>query len=565
MLFKPGGTFDIATDPSSLPAVSDNYNVQSGAMQRCKNFRRDQQGKLTVRDGITKINTGAPINTPVWNIIVQAGTRYTFASTRIYKNEVSIKSGLTSARWSAISYNSYNSTTQNVFALNGTDRKRIEGSNVYEWGIDPPTVAPVLAIGAGSGLTGTYNAVYTYARLEGSVVISESTPSDPAIAGVALSNQSLSITWTASSDSQVTHVGVYRTLTDGLIYYLDQYVAIGTLTLDSTKADGNLLTEVNSNHQRPPLGSYIAGPNYNGTTFIIKDNLLYYSLAKQPEYFPTSNYIEISPPEFPGQCLVFHNGKPYYLTKNKIYYIQGTGANTFFPYKMESITGAQGPFGAVSVDGKGIFHTGSDGIYLYNGDDMNITKRNLQPIFRGVTTNGIPGVGSMANAWLIHFKDLLFFGYPSASATYPDNIIVFDLTTNAMGYYSFATGEISSVAIDETNNKLVAGDSNGFLWYLEDAGATDDDGTMIDWEVQSMDYTLATRYHFPRWVKYDVDLEDGSSATGEIILDGSTLQSHTITGSRNTKYRLITTGNGRRCSLKISGNGPAVIYPMEME
>ena len=151
-------------------------------MQRCKNMRLDQDGKAIVRDGSSKLNSGNAIGTPIWRIIEQAGTRYSFASTIIYEDESSIETGLTSAMWSAILYNSFSSTTQNVFALNGTDRKRIEGSNVYEWGIAAPTVAPTIAVGALTGLTGDYNARYTYLRKEGTTVVSESNPS-PAAAG----------------------------------------------------------------------------------------------------------------------------------------------------------------------------------------------------------------------------------------------------------------------------------------------------------------------------------------------------------------------------------------------
>jgi len=50
-------------------------------------------------------------------------------------------------------------------------RKRITSTGVNEWGITPSEDAPVLGVGAGTGLTGDYNVRYTYARLSGSVVI----------------------------------------------------------------------------------------------------------------------------------------------------------------------------------------------------------------------------------------------------------------------------------------------------------------------------------------------------------------------------------------------------------
>jgi hypothetical protein len=564
IMFNPNGVLDVASDPSDLPQTVDKFNIASDSMQRCKNLRLDRNGMAKVRDGSTKLNSSA-VGTPIYRIIEQAGVRYTFASTQIYKDESSIATGLTSAMWSGILYNPWNSTTQSVYALNGTDRKRIEGSNVYEWGITAPSTVPVIAAGAGSSLTGSYNAKYTYARLEGSTVVSESDPSGAAAANVSLTSSSLSITWTASSDSQVTHAGVYRTLSGGAIWYLDQYVAIGTTTLDSTKTDSNLSTEVATNHDRPPLGSYTLGPTYNGVCFIIINNLLYYSLAKQPEYWPLTNFIEVSPIQFPLKTMVFHSGQLYCLSKNKIYFIQGTGQNTFFPFKMESLTGAQGPNCAISVHGEGIYHVGTDGLYLYNQKDINMTQSKFKPIFRGTTVNGIPGAGSLTNAWLEHYKNKLYFGYPGANDTYPTNVLVFDFGNGKVAYYDFNQTELSAIAVDETNNRLLAGDENGYIWVLEDTSATQDGSTDVSWEVESKDFTLSTRRHFPRWIRYDIDASNATSVTGTIILDDSTLQSHTVSGDRVTTKRLITTGNGKNCSMRVTGSGPATVYALEME
>jgi len=563
--FNPNGILDVASDPSDLPQTVDKFQIASDSMQRCKNLRLDRNGMAKVRDGSTKLNSTA-VGTPIHRIIEQGGVRYSFASTIIYKDESSIATGLTSAAWSAMLYNPWNSTTESVYALNGTDRKRIEGSNVYEWGITAPTTAPTLAAGAGSSLTGDFNAKYTHARLEGSRVVSESDPSSAGAADVTLTASSLAITWTASSDSQVTHVGVYRTLSGAApLYFLDQYVAIGTLTLDSTKTDSNLSTEVATNHDRPPLGSSVVGPSFNGVCFIIIDNLLYYSLAKQPDYWPLTNFIEVSPIQFPLKAQVFHSGQLYVLSKNKIYFIQGTGQNTFFPFKMESLTGAQGPNCAISVHGEGIYHVGSDGLYLYAQKDINITQTRFKPIFRGTTVNGIPGAGDLENAWLEHFKNKLYFGYPGTADTYPTNVLVFDLGNGKVAYYNSGDTELSAIAVDETNNRLLAGDENGYVWVLEDTSATQDGSTDISWEVESKDFTLSTRAHFPRWIKYDIDATDSTSVTGKIILDGATLQSHTVSGDRVTKKRLITTGNGQNCSMRVTGSGPATVYALEME
>jgi len=221
--FSPDGSLNVAIDASDLPETGDGKNSHSGAMVRCKNVRTNENGKAKTRDGSAKLNATA-IETAIWWIEEQAGNRFAFAGTQIYENESSIATGLTSAQWVAIKYNAFNDTTDNIFALNGTDRKRIESSSVKEWGITAPTVAPTLSNGQATGLTGKYNVKYTYVRKVGSVIVSESNPSPSADLHREGDDQSLGVSITASSDSQVTHVRLYRTLNGGVIYYLDQEV-----------------------------------------------------------------------------------------------------------------------------------------------------------------------------------------------------------------------------------------------------------------------------------------------------------------------------------------------------
>ncbi len=643
LFFTPNGLLDIATDPADLPGqVTPPSTVVSGSMQRCKNLRLDQQGQVKTRDGSDKINSTALAQTGIHHVREQAGTRYTFSGTVIYEDETSIATGLTDNQWSSILYNAYNDTTDNVFALNGTDRKRIEGSTAYEWGHAAPSTKPTISAGSEGGLTGAYNFKYTYCRLSGSTVIYESAPSDAADLSITCASDSLLFKidpedmGSTSTLNGMTHYRVYRTLTGGSTYYLEATLNARTghygmqdgythtwentsshtatddvkftttggassstdercfdweedytqsvdtettdsntvithgydfISFDSATADGSVGAEVATNHDRPPLGSFVAGPNYNGTCFIAKDNLLYYCLAKQPEYWPTSYYVEVSPPQFPIQCVIFSNGQPYALTKQRIYYIQGTGPNTFFPLAMESITGAQGPQGALAVQGKGIYHVGTDGIYLFAGHDRNITQDHFRPIFRGTTTNGVPGVDSskLTRCWLIQFQNRLYFGYASSDDTYPEHCLVLNLDNDRWSYYTWGI-EIRTVTVDEQNRRLLAGTNDGFIWELEKSTVTDDDTTQISWDVQSKDYTLQTRRHFPRYIKYDVDASDSNcSATGSLMLDGSAHQSHTITGNRTTKRRLVATGNGRRASIRINGSGPVSIYAAEAE
>ncbi len=567
IIFKPNGSLDIATDPCDLPdtkgsmLTGDNGTVTSEALARCKNIRLDKKGNARTRLGTSKINSSA-INS-IRRIVEQAGKRYSFGGTVIYEDEVSIKTGQTDADWQAILYNSYNDTTQEIFALNGTNRIRISGGAVYNWGITAPTVAPTLAAGALTGLTGAYNAKYTYCRKVGSVVVCESDPSPAGAAAVSLNNGSLSVTWTASGDAQVTHVRVYRTLLNGLIYYHDQDVAIGTTTVDTNTADGSVGSEVETDHDRPQLGSYVAGPNYNGTCFLAYNNLLYYCKPKQPEYWPLTYYIEVSPPQYPIKLIVFYDGQPYCLTSHHIYQIQGTGHESFFPYDMKATTGAVNSNAAYPITGYGIAHVGNDGIYLYNsGLDKKLTHLAFDPIFNGEDSGGMPAISSMTNCWLFGYNNTLWFGYTSSGYTYPTNVIVFNLDSGRVTYYSYPY-EIRTLCHDIYNNRLLSGRNDGYVWELETG--TSDDGTVISWEMQSKDFMLQTRAHFPRWVKYDADTSSATTAFGRLILDDSIHQSHTLSDNRSVKKRLVVTGNGQRMSIRLDGTGPVEIYAVEAE
>jgi hypothetical protein len=335
---------------------------------------------------------------------------------------------------------------------------------------------------------------------------------------------------------------------------------------DSSLPDAELGDLVETDHDRPPLGSFVFGPAYDGTCFIIDGNSLYYCKPKQPEYWPSLYFIEVGTKQLPLVTGVFHNGQPFVMSKTEIFYIQGTGHGTFFPLPMKAKCGAQSILGALSIAGKGIYHTGPDGIYLFaNGADMKITEDSFEPIFRGESTQDVPGVASMDTSWLALYRNQLYFGYRSSGFDYPTNVIVVNLDTNRSAYFNYDDVEISAIANDNHNQRLIVGDADGFVRVIESKAHTTDAGVAISWEVQSKDYGLQTRKHFPRWAKYDVDASNAVSVTGKYILDDQVHHSHTITGSRNTRRRLIGEGNGNRASIRISGSGPATVYAVEAE
>ena len=246
ILFKPTGTLNIATESTDIPEQSDGNNSISIDMQRCKNLSTKANGKAVVRKGSTRINNTALSGQPNF-LIVQDGYRYSQFGSVIYKDEISIKTGVTNAQGFGVRYKSFNEVKKNVFYTNGTDQYRIEDNNVYQWGISAPNSVPTVATSGASALTGTYYYKITYARLSGSTVISESNPSSES-ASITVALDGIQVSWTASSDEQVTHVRIYRTLANGLIYYYVASVAIGTTSYVDTAIDGSLGDLLETDH-----------------------------------------------------------------------------------------------------------------------------------------------------------------------------------------------------------------------------------------------------------------------------------------------------------------------------
>jgi hypothetical protein len=677
--FNPSGTLDLGTDPADLPAQTQGKVVVSGTMTRCTNLTLDRSGLASTRRGSIKLNasydysymqtwevdyvsgelfmagTYDPANyitylftweedfsvasddltivnvTPgeigsISRILGQGGDRYSFTDHEIYRNEQQIASGMTDAPWEVIRYNSYNSDQQSLFALNGTDRKRITGSEVAEWGSESPTEAPIIKIGNNIVLTGDYNAKYTWCRKEEDVVVWESNPSPSADEDITLSDNSLEIIISLPVDTQITHARIYRTVTSGTAFYHDQDIEINwtsydwiylndweleyisgnlyqaltestnyfvitfsweadttvasndysikttapfesEIVIDSSNADSALGSEASwTNHERPPLGNVVLGPNFNGTCFILKDNNLYYCLPNQPEYWPSTYYVEVSSKQYPCVAGAFLDGTLYVATAIEIYQISGSGAGTFFPLPMSAQTGTVNYRAFEAVKGMGIYHLGFDGIYLYSGGkDQLVSRGNLDAIFSGETTGNIPGMNRtyIHNCWMRAFHGKLYIGYPGGDSEYPDNILVLDLQTQKLTHHTYAA-TFRAVGRDFTNMRLLAGDTNGSVWTWEIVGADDDDGTDIAWQVQSADFNQLRKY-FPRYAKYDVKVRDGATANAYILLDDTIKQIHPLNGDRLTRKRLVAGCTGDRLAVRIEGTGQVDIYGVEIE
>ena len=406
---------------------------------------------------------------------------------------------------------------------------------------------------------------YTYCRKSGSTLESESNPSS---ASYIEGESGFSIVWSAPPDPQITHVRIYRTLEGGAtFYYAGEYEA-QDLTAVCMTSDGALGTEVETDHDRPPAGAVVVGPTFNGYCFMITSNLLYYSKPNQPEYWPSTYYIEVGPPQETLTAIHIHNGIPFVMSTEEMYMIQGAGAGTFFPFPLRAKVGAMSNIGVLSIGGQGIVHADIDGLFQLRGanEDTKFAEDRFQPLFSGTATGSIPGMNRTyaANCWLIQYQNKLWFGYPDTDETYPGNVIIFDLLTMRARHYEYPF-QIGHAAVDAANNRILALDSSGYVRVLDDTSVTTDDGTAISWQIESKAFTDQLYKYFPRYAKYDVTLGTGATATGNILLNDVIIQSHTLSTSRATAKRHIDGNNGDRLGIRLTGTGTATIREVEVE
>lgn len=612
--FTPSGSLDLSTDPSDLGGQVAGKSEVSGEMTRCTNLDLSRPGLARCRRGITQLSSTAVAGTA--HLVEHSGSRYEFTSTAIYRNEASIATGMSGDGWSTVQYNAYNVETESVFATNGTDKKRITGSTVAEWGIDAPTSAPTVnstvnwvythgweeeevtgrrvmfgtdwedtytrlynweadllddseTIGADSWTKrGTFwfdandtgqavRAVYTYVRKSGLVVEAESNPS-PA-SEIVSPVSALYLSMVSPSDSQVTHIRVYRTLDGGTSFLYAGEVEVSELTVSLNRPAASLGTEVSENNDRIPDDVVdLAGPDFNGVLFAAVGNKVYWSLAKQPESWPAEYYVEVGPPQHAIRALEMHNGSVYAVTGQGISQLQGTGANSFFPIPMSSITGTLSKSATLEAVGSGVFHLGTDGLYRFTGNADVRADRRFLPILEGTTVGSVPGMvrDNAANCLLLAWAGKLYFGFPTGTETYARHFLVADLETGRMTHHDYGRA-FRCWTVDATNDRIIAADTSGNVWHLEDLDASQ---AAISWEIQSKDFTDAVRRHFPRWARHDVD----GTATASILLDDTVHQTHAIT-SREPKKRHIGPGNGYRMAVRTTGTGPVSFYQQEVE
>jgi hypothetical protein len=493
-----------------------------------------QPGVVVLRAGRTKQNSTALADQTIRRLARINSLRYRVASNAVYRDTSQILTGLSTTLYTTfMPFRPLNDTTLWAFIADDGLMRKDDGTNTYTWGITAPSDTPGVGT-TGTGLTGTYSVKFTYVRKVGSSVAHESNPST-ASADQALSNQSLSITGlTASTDSQVTHKRIYRTVAGGSTYLYDQEVTNATTTATSSQADTALGTEVETNNDVPPDAG--GAVNWNDQAWLFHDpdnpHYLWRSKRFRPESVPTTNYLEVGNADDPIQMAVPMVGLLGVLARRTKYRIVGTETTGYFVQEAISKRGTPAGLAVKGTDAGAAF-IARDGIFLTNFIDADQELSNkIDRIFHGETVNGIGPVNwdAITTASMEMHRGNLWVALPTGSSTVPDTVAIFSRDTKNWYFYDHP---IRSLLYEEDTDTLTAGFTDGFIYVLEDG--TTDAGADIELDVETKDYfggSPKVRKLF-LWAKVDLDTQ-GDDVTLKLYVDGTLKRTiSSLTSSRD--------------------------------
>ena len=229
-----------------------------------------------------------------------------FYSTKAYK-EVSgalqeVLSGLTAGMVDSVQMN------DQLFFLNGTDRKRYDGINFFPWGVAAPATAPSVAAGSSGSLSGKYYYKVVFVDSKGAL----SNPS-PASASISITSKKVNLSSipVGAAGTDVAKRQIFRTMANQTDYYY--YVTViednTTTTYTDDVLDTALGSKIETDNDVCPQGGFCE--TWNARVFVSGKSdapqRVYPSKILRPEQFETSLEIEASDGQSVTGLLSFGN------------------------------------------------------------------------------------------------------------------------------------------------------------------------------------------------------------------------------------------------------------------
>ena len=511
-------------------------------------------GTCLLRRGRSVLFETPLILTPVSRLAKINAKRYQVAANRLFRDQQSIASDVnTTTLTTFAALKPLTDPTTWAFIANGAFMRKDNGTTLAKWGLDAPTSAPVIAALGGGALTGDYSIVYTYARKVGTALAHESNPS-PASNTVTLSSQGITATaLNTPTDSQITHIRVYRTLAnaDGLWLFETEVAASvtgGTLGI----ADSELGSAVEFDNDPPPTAPFIV--EYQGSLFLLTQNNVYWSKRYRPESVPPENFVQISSPSDPLTCGVSVAGSLGVFTRATKYRVTGDTINGFIPIEALSKRGTTSPAALVASEQGAIFPA-LDGVFATNfiSEDQRLSAQ-VDPLFFGETVQDyLPINLAAAHTFAAEvYKQRYYLAYAEQGFSLPNKVAVFSFETKHWYFYDHP---VASLLGESDTGLLTAGSMDGLVYILEDG--TTDHGADISFEAITKDYFGGSPFQKKLFFSIRLDLDTrGEDVTVAVYIDGILKRTAAFNSSRSRgRFRLPEGTIGYTWRVKITYTG----------
>lgn len=522
--------------------------LTQGEVYNCSGFSFKKDGELVARDATTvsyEIDSDGTING-----VHRYGTNLVHSANKLCAGEqayfnyiyhrditgtsnanITILGGSTRPRFA--DYDKF------IFVVDEENKKALSDAYVYNWGIDNPTLAPGVDLGAAGNPDGEYYCYYTWYVQFPNEKVYETGPSPSYV--VTASSQKLS--WNVPippnfGSGTTVQTRLYRTVS-GIIYY------VTSLTSDTTSyTDNELDATIQGN---PILSTEDYGPPPVGCTdvaihlqraFVIKENKLYYTEPYMPWAFIDGGEIVVSKDDENLTGLIVWSEQLYIPSRYKWYRLQGSNADTWSIKQTFTDSGVINKH-TLATTRFGIPGLWYDGIYIFDG----ATNKNLSEKYLG--KQFFEDIDDLDDCWA-YFDGLKYYFYYTVDSVNQCVVLDFSYYPDIRWYFDTPVWE-SRTFYAETGNHYIALDGYEYTISGTESIAT---------EMWTGDYAFKdiAKRKLLKYLWYDINT-GGEDVTLTLYVDGTSTQTWTLNTSARVRKREETASwkcEGYRFSLKIA-------------
>lgn len=432
---------------------------------------------------------------------------------------------------------SFQTVTDRLFAANGNDFFRFDGTNTYNYGLPPGSTAAftVSATVGGSltpGITGVFVASYGYFNERGYFG-----PIAPGMTVVVNGITTNSITYngmTSPSDYGISGILLYRTSNGGALL-------TGTTTFDASTVTALDPGFPLSTRIAPLTTQFTLIPRYlelfNNQMFLAGFSgflsTAYWSNIGEPEGIEPQNFAEFRTNDGDKITGMKSYGGQLIVSKERsLHRVTGTNPNNFLINELTDQYGCLSHRAMVVFENR-FWCLDTKGIVEFNGANLVVVSVRVEDIF---ATMNISAAREQACA--IHYRqgNEVWFAIPTGTSTVNDTIVVYDYVADQWTVYKGITPSVLFVAKQTQQIRLpFFGGYSGSISYMSPT-LTNDNGRGITCSIK-------TRFDSPRGQSTEdmfrrlyLDINPILSATLPITVNLMTNYSPTIQITR-TMYR----------------------------